>query len=467
MMVRRSVERFIASQGIKPGASFLIGYSGGPDSTCLFSVMKEIQSRFQYQLSGAYLNHGIRSSLECRAEEEHVRRSARQMGIPLFVKTIPEGDIEKTARQGKLSLETAARMERKTFFKELKAEHGFQYLLLGHTENDQIETILMRILQGSGPGGLRGIRARNGWILRPLLRCSRREIEEYLNEAGLSFFIDSSNEGNRFIRNQVRHELLPVLQQIFPGLGRSLHAFGMKMDFIHDYCKKNALHSLVWEKTSTGVTINAKIFFSAAPVLRMYSLYHEFGSLIREIPFRNTTSLPFRFIRPLLAQKIDMKKKISSRGYGVTLQTRREGLFLERDIVSRGKKGYVINVKLGFPIVLFDQQYILVSNRATKPVIPGFVALFDAQKVKSPFIIRSWQAGDRIDLGFGEKKLKKIFNEWKVEKEGKALLPVLEDADGILAVLGGLGGYKNLIRCGAEVKDCNAAVEKLVLSLYQ
>jgi tRNA(Ile)-lysidine synthetase-like protein len=466
-MLTQRIERFLKTNHVPPGASLLIGYSGGPDSTCLVSLMHALGTRLGYRLACAYLDHGIRPAYERLAEAAQVKNFCESLGLPLFTRELEAGSLEGEARRSKVSLEAAARAARRAFFSELRKQHDFAYLLLGHTLDDQLETVLWRIFQGSGSGGIRGIRARNGWILRPLLGTARREIIAYLREANLSFSSDSTNQGNRFLRNRIRHSLIPVLQGIFPGMGRSLASLSAKMAAMDSYLQKQAEVAFIWEKTENGVKTEAEVFFQAPAALRLYALYREGGKLRTGAGPLGRRALPYRFLAPLLSRSAGRSKNILLRGRGIVI--RREGtrLFLERDIVADKKKGYFINVSPGVPFAFLERQFVLLPPGEGKKQTDKLLCAFQAQKVDCPFIMRSRRPGDRIDLGFGSKRLKKLFNEWRAAKMEKDVIPVLEDGKGILAVLGQLRGFKNIFRSAAEAKDNAGQNGQAAFILYE
>jgi tRNA(Ile)-lysidine synthetase-like protein len=449
-MLQKRVDRFLKTHGVGPGASALVGYSGGPDSTCLVSLLHRLAPALRLKLACAYLDHGLRPEPERKAEEDHVRRFCRDLGIPLFVRRLEPGALASEAKRNSLSLEEAARRARLDFFRGLREEQGFSHLLLAHTLDDQLETVIMRIFQGSGPGGIRGIRARRGWILRPLLTTSRREIMEYLQAQGLSYSTDSTNAEGRFLRNRIRNTLIPALQEVFPGLGRSLLALTAKMRDVDSYLRRQAARAFAWEETENGVKTDAALFFAAPPALRLYALYPQAARLAGKTERKAKNAVPYRFLAPLLSREAGRQKKILRRGFGTVIRRDRGDLFLERDIVAIGKKGYFINVLSGRPFALFDQWFVLRMPGEEQRRTDDLLCAFKAQKVTPPFVLRSRKIGDRIDLGFGTKRLKKLFNEWRAGPAEKDAIPVLEDGRGILAVLGGLCGFKNVVRREAD-----------------
>lgn len=199
----------------------LIGVSGGPDSLFLMDLLH----RAGYPLVVAHLNHGLRSG--AGEEARGVERMADTMGVE-FVSE--EKDVSAQAARHGQSLEEAARIARYEFLFRQAARYDAQAVAVGHNADDQVETVLMHILQGSGMAGLRGmsmVSLPNPWsqeipLVRPLLSTWRKEIEQYCQERRLNPITDPSNADLRFARNRLRHELIPLLDEYNPGIQKRL-----------------------------------------------------------------------------------------------------------------------------------------------------------------------------------------------------------------------------------------------------
>ena len=156
----------------------------------------------------------------------------------------------------KRSLEEAARDLRHSLLRGAARERGAAFITLGHTQDDVIETLLMRTMQGSDVHGLRGIPARRGPFLRPMLGCSRAQVLAYLDSLGQPWREDVSNRDTRFLRNRVRHRLLPVLDAEFPGFRSGLIAMAGKLSLASDLVRAQG-EALLWKESGTGYTIDA------------------------------------------------------------------------------------------------------------------------------------------------------------------------------------------------------------------
>ncbi|MBI5267112.1 MAG: tRNA lysidine(34) synthetase TilS [candidate division Zixibacteria bacterium] len=190
------------------GDSVLIGLSGGPDSVALLHLLTRVRKPMSLTLHAVYLNHGLRPRSAIR-EEEFCRRLCARWKVPL---TIIRENVPALARSGKMGFEEAAREVRYRHFERLAAELNCNRIALGHQQDDQVETILFRILRGTGRPGLLGIPARRGKIIRPLIDITRDQILAYLSARKIGYCEDRSNENTRYRRNLIRRRLLPLIK---------------------------------------------------------------------------------------------------------------------------------------------------------------------------------------------------------------------------------------------------------------
>jgi len=193
---------------LERGDHLLVAVSGGPDSVALLRAMVALSPEYELRLTAAHLNHGLRGA-EAHAEEVFVRSLCAGMGIPCLCKAV---DIRALRKGRGMSLEEIGREQRYRFLDETAKTCGASKIATGHHRDDQAETVLINLLRGSGLEGLKGIPpVRDGRIIRPLLHVGRKEILEFLNHQGLTYMTDSSNSSPLFLRNRIRHELIPEL----------------------------------------------------------------------------------------------------------------------------------------------------------------------------------------------------------------------------------------------------------------
>ena len=202
---------------LPPGERVLVGLSGGADSVALTELLVELKPRFGITLVLAHLNHGLRA--EAEADEAFCRSLSERLAAPFASGRV---DVAESARRSKRSIEDEARSTRYRFLEAQASHFGAQRIAVGHTLDDQAETILLRLLRGSGCRGLGAIHpvkavkaVKAVRIVRPLIEVRRQEIERYLEERGASFREDQSNADPRFTRNRIRHEELPRLSSAY------------------------------------------------------------------------------------------------------------------------------------------------------------------------------------------------------------------------------------------------------------
>jgi tRNA(Ile)-lysidine synthase len=212
---------------LKPGDRVGVAVSGGPDSVALLRLLLQLRKELGIVLSVVHLNHKLRGT-ESDEDHQFVARLASEYKLPLHASS---GDVPKRAAEAHMSFETAAREVRYDYFKQLLHDRLLDKVVTGHTLDDQAETVLMRIMRGTGMKGLRAIQPRivvegddySGEVVRPLLSFRRRELQEYLNALGQSWREDSTNLDSKYTRNRVRQKLLPLLEEEFnPSFAQTL-----------------------------------------------------------------------------------------------------------------------------------------------------------------------------------------------------------------------------------------------------
>ena len=199
---------FLSSYKGKPPKSILCCVSGGPDSVVLLDILNHLTPQFGWKLGIAHFNHKLRGR-ESDDDADFVKRIGDELNLPTLVKEWERGFDNE-------NLEDSARRARYEWFIETAKSEKFELIATGHNLDDQAETVLHNIFRGSGIRGLSGIKIitpimENIYLVRPLLKGSRKEILEYLHENKLEYRIDSTNMDTKFTRNRIRHEILPLL----------------------------------------------------------------------------------------------------------------------------------------------------------------------------------------------------------------------------------------------------------------
>lgn len=250
------------------GGGTLVALSGGGDSVALLHVLHALSGRLGLTLEAAHLNHALRGG-ESDADEAFCREICETLGVPLHVRRLSPGDLDVRGE----SLETAARRERREFLRSLADERGCGRIATGHTRDDLAETVLQRLIRGTGPSGLAGILpvSEKLWA-RPLLGTPRTAGREYLRARGISWREDSSNADTVFFRNRIRNNLMPVLEEQFsPGVSGSIARLAelsrVQEEFL-DGAADNALRKCCIYKGLDKILLEVSVFVGYHTVLR-------------------------------------------------------------------------------------------------------------------------------------------------------------------------------------------------------
>ena len=433
----RKVQETISRYGmLDPGDLCIVGVSGGPDSVCLLHILHELSEALEIRLVVAHLDHGLREK-EDEAETRFVRRLASSMGLAF------ETEKASLLREGVTSsVEERARNARYAFFGRLKDKLGAQKIAVGHNLNDQAETVLMRLLRGSGPSGLTGIPAiRENTIIRPLIELKREEIESYLQARDLSYVTDSSNLETDYLRNRIRLELLPQLLEYQPRLIEHLGQLSRIMGNENNYLEAQAEE---WveregEQNSAGdILIPAPRFIELPEPIRNRVTRHLLRKMrddLRSIDHGHIESV-YELAKSMKPQgRLNLPngltvKRIYDKLAFIAGETDESVTF---HYLLDGVGTYYleeINRSITLEEIDRDEDLNLQSLEWT--------AYLDADKLQYPLILRNFRPGDRfIPLGMaGHKKVKDFFIDLKIPSEVRVLTPILVNQDTLVWVCG-------------------------------
>ncbi|MFA5961446.1 MAG: tRNA lysidine(34) synthetase TilS [Parcubacteria group bacterium] len=235
----KKIQNFISINSLlEREAKIVLGVSGGPDSTVLLDVFSKLQKKYNLELSIAHVNYHLRGK-DSNQDEEFVEKLAEKYNLSL--------DILDAKIEEKNQSEEYLRDVRYTFFERLRKENKFDLIAVAHNADDQAETVLMRLIRGTGLAGLSAMSAKNGNIIRPLLEMTRKEIIAYLKENKLSYRIDKTNRESIYLRNKIRNKLIPYLEKNYNPNLRQLLAKSART-FSEDYAVIEELTEKAWEE---------------------------------------------------------------------------------------------------------------------------------------------------------------------------------------------------------------------------
>jgi len=288
-----------------------IAVSGGADSLSLLLSLSSIFGSEKIRV--ITVDHGIRSGEESGGDAHFVWNLCEAKGIKCKIVKIEGGLIEKLARRQKKSIEDLARKIRYEAFEAFIKEEGLSFLALAHNQNDQLETVLMRFLQGSGTEGLAGISRVRGKYIRPLLDISRDEIESYLIKKNQEWRTDETNFETKYLRNKVRNLLIPFLRENFPGFGKALLNGAKKARWDEEFFQLKAkdCHTDIRRRCTQIDADKKEISFKRD---EFYSLHKAlsrrvFVSALNEAGFGER--FPFYLLDEILLWKNEKKRELS------------------------------------------------------------------------------------------------------------------------------------------------------------
>ncbi|MBI1884041.1 MAG: tRNA lysidine(34) synthetase TilS [Chlamydiae bacterium] len=418
----------------------LIAVSGGTDSMALLHVLLELREIFELELAVAHLNHHLRE--HASLDLEFVRREAEMLKLPFYGGS---EDVKLISKNEGLSPEEAARKVRYEFLKKAASSFGAQKIAVAHTQNDQAETLLLRMVKGTGGEGLRGMRFSrplDSYILiRPLLDISKKELKNFLQKKNISWREDESNQEMAFLRNKIRHSLMPFLEKEFnPVMVESLCRLASILDEENEFLNR-ALEKvfLKCKKNESGLSLDLKFFLSLEMALQrrlIRKLFWQFSlgkdlsyTLVEEILsfLKNAQSgkkwdlledveLRIEFDRFWIGP-IHCKQTFSFEKIRVPGEISWEMGTWSFKMVAQLSSQLHNQEKKNFPEI-----YKNLSER--KPI--ELVEYFDAAQVGPEIQIRSFEPGDVYDpIGLhGFKKLKKIFIDEKIPLRDRLQIPL-------------------------------------------
>lgn len=439
------VKRFIfANNMIEDGETVVVAVSGGPDSLALLYMLSSLREELNFTLHVAHLDHKFRG-VESAKDALFVKEHARKLGLAI---TLEEIDVPRLAKEGKLSDETAARRARYEFYDRVAADVGAAKIALGHNADDQAETVLMRLLRGSGSHGLSGIpRLRDGKYIRPLLSTTRSEIESFLADLNLSPRQDASNEKPIYRRNKIRLELLPLLESEYnPSikrvLNRTAEILRSENDFLDKLAREN-LNDCLINRQDELIDIDIAKLREHDIALQRRILRHSIADVIgdgRDIGFEHIES-----ILPLISSNQPNSSLSLPHNLDITKSYGR--LAICKTFCA--DESATFEYELNFPEGCAYRRTTLPELNATIEIefnpdaeinhANRLQEMFDGDKIVHPRLqIRKRRDGDRFQpLGMrGTKKLKDFFIDEKVPLKLRDRIPILVNGDEILWVVG-------------------------------
>jgi len=419
----------------------VVGLSGGADSSALLDLLTKFPD-YNLHLVAAHLNHTLRGA-ESDADEEFCRGLASRYAIPFESRRV---DVARMASELRLNLEDAGRRARIEFLDEVRRKYGAAAVILAHHADDQAETVLMRLLRGSGTTGLSGMAYRNSrGYLRPLLEISRSEIERYLRAGGLGWREDASNSDTAYLRNRIRHGLLPLLEEYNPAIRSCLAAtasiLGDDEALLGELAEQAFAGSCRMEEGNVLCSVGK--LRTLNPALRRRVLRHaclQLSGNLAGVGLRHIDALRDLIDSGRPNSRLALPQGIAAvREYDRLLLTRTDMNVLRLRSATVPDAGFELLITGPGCHQLPGGGFLAVDETggSSAPADSG-TARIDFDRFPFPWLVRTFRPGDRIaPFGMsGRKKVKDVFIDRKIPLSERKRLPLLFCGDELLWVAG-------------------------------
>jgi len=421
---------------LSPGDKVIVAVSGGADSMALLFALFQLRSMYDLTLMVAHVNHQLRGT-EAEQDALFVEQQAACLGLPFYQTRV---DVRALQRSSGMSLQHAARQLRYRFFHALYQTLDATRVALGHTADDQAETLLIRLLRGSGPAGLAGIPPVRLPFIRPLIAVSRQVISSYLQTERFSWVKDSSNEHAVYLRNRVRLDLLPKLQQYNPQIVRRLNELAdmLRADsqVLEQQVDEWVVQTLDWQ-ASNRVEIRCGLFGIAPVAIQRRLLRRAIEALVlspETIGFRHVEGLRQFIVSGDGGRRYGLPGQILAERHAKTV------LLWNTHRVSAITSVLVLPVPGQVHVAALNIR--LIADIIEKPwnidAISPQWALLDFDRTVCPLYVRFRQSGDRFyPLGApGSKKLQDFFVDSKIPRVERPCVPLVVSQHEIVWVVG-------------------------------
>lgn len=437
LMLESAYMTIIRYNMLSKNDSVIVGVSGGPDSMALLHFLYTLSDEFSLKIHVAHLNHMLRGK-ESDEDTEYVKEYCRKLNIPCTVRYV---DINALSKEYGLSSEEAGRRARYGFFMDLARETGATKIALAHNLNDQAETVLMRVMRGTGLDGLCGIKpVRDGLYIRPLIHTIRSEIEEYCRKNGIIPRIDSTNLKPVYARNKVRIQLIPYIKENFNvniehSLSSMVELLGEDNDFISSYAEN------AYNKISTlrdgGVCLDIKHLKELHIAIERRVLrkaVEEVKGNLTEIESKHIELITHMLNEGSTGAAVELPGGVKAR--------------ISYDALQIVKEDKSTNKRFCHSLAIPGRSYIPEINGIIEAEIIDadlgyndsgrYVKCFDYGKIKDALSIRSRNEGDYIvPLGMkGRKKIKELFIDCKIPKYERDSIPLISINNEVIWAVG-------------------------------
>jgi tRNA(Ile)-lysidine synthase len=433
------------------GEQVLIAVSGGVDSMVLLDMMARLAPTMRLQLGVAHFDHRLRGEASAQ-DATFVIEQAKLRGIKSFV---GQGDIKALASSHGWSIEEAARNARYTFFKRVARKHGYGVVMTAHTADDNVETLLLNLLRGSGVTGLAGMPPvrlmGEGVVLsRPFLALKRSDIEQYASTMEIQWREDETNASPQFKRNRIRHELIPTLKEYNPNIVETLNTTAGIMRSVEQFVGHSvdvAMKRVLAARTAERVDINFQHLKHYLPAIQ--------SELVQRLVSRsfNISPISYDAVERILALVWKESGTKTDVGGGLTCLRDRDTIAVYREmppvlpIERKFDPGATVDIgRAVLKSKLIERDKVRFTRNSS-------IEFVDASKISEDLVLRTWREGDRFHpFGMeGEKKISDLLVDHKVPLDKKPNVLVVTCGEAIVWVCG--MRLDDRFKVGPETKD--------------
>jgi tRNA(Ile)-lysidine synthase len=431
-LVQKTTKTIVRENLVEKNDKVLLGISGGIDSTTLLFILLEIQKKIGFELGLAHINHMLRGK-ESERDEAFVKKLAGRLHLPFYVKKV---DIKKIAIEKGLSIQHAGREARYHFFNEVITQHGYNKIAIAHNLDDQIETMLLRALKGTGLRGLSAIPIKRDAIIRPFLNTYRADIAEYADRHAISFVEDSSNDKIAYERNFLRKEIFPVMEKLNPLFKEKLFSLLKDLRYIdHLFEEKSNLFLKRHQRNKGGeMSLGIESLNKIDDETKFRVISDIVASLEPAfVPLREH----LRQIKNILSSK--KPNLVATLPHGIKIKRIYDHLvFTKKPFPSPIQESFSLSMGKNILTPLALALHLSQPRKIAKVFSKNTnIAFFDSGKLGN-LTIRTFINGDTfMPLGMkGKMKLKDFFISSKIPKEERRTIPLLLSDNDIIWVIG-------------------------------
>lgn len=429
-MIRKILDYMRENCMVDPGDRVVVGLSGGADSVCLLTVLNELKGELNIELFAVHVHHGLRGA-EADRDSEFARELSERLEVPFVC---VHADVAGYAREHGMSEEEAGRHLRYQILEKERQNRGALKIAVAHHADDQVETVLYNLFRGSGLKGLGGMRPVRDEVIRPLLSVTRKEILAYLEEKEISYCEDSTNSEMDYIRNRLRHEIIPLIRErVNEGAALNVLQAAKRAAQADGYFEKKAAAFLEEYgrmerdgKTVTAAGVDGRMLAKEEPIVRQYVIRQMIAAVCGAL--KDVAAVHVEETEKLLFKQVG--RRISLPGGSYALRTYGE-------VWIKKEETELFVDKAGSGMEKMPVMTVFPYKKGQEFPKNGYTKWFDYDKINSTLSVRHRETGDYITLaGGGRKTVKSYMIDEKIPKEERDTILLVADGSHILWIIG-------------------------------